>query len=342
MRVLVIGGTRFVGPRLVRSLLDRGHAVTAFHRGRTGQLPHAAERLLGDRTDPAALAAALAGRSFDACVDTIAMRGADTIAAIELLDGRVGHYVHFSTGQVYLVRDACPSPAREEDYAGPLAPARPVTAWDAGEWRYGIEKRECEDALAEAWSARRFPATRLRLTMIHGDDDPRGRIQAYVLRLMDGGPLLVPHEPSPPIRPIHAGAVVDAVVGILESGTGKGAAFNLAQDEAWSHGELVAAIAARLGVRAHTVPRPLAGLVEAGAFPACAPLAHPWMSVLEPGRAARELGFRPGRFEDWLQETVDRLVERPAPEGYAALRARERALAERGPASRLSDRDAAP
>jgi nucleoside-diphosphate-sugar epimerase len=327
MRVLVIGGTRFVGPRLVRSLLDRGHEVTAFHRGRTpADLPPEVERILGDRTDPAQLGGSLRGRTFDACVDTIAMRGADTASAVDLLDGRVGHYVHFSTGQVYLVRAGCPSPAREEDSVGPLGTPPPDGAWDAGEWRYGIEKRECEDALEEAWSARRFPATRLRLTMIHGHDDPRGRIHAYVLRLLGGGPLLVPLEPSPPIRPIHAGAVAGTVADILESGSGKGAAYNLAQDEAWTHDELVAAIADRLDVRAEVVRRPRAELVRAGAFPACAPLAHPWMSVLDPGRARRELGFRPGRFEDWLPETVDRLAGRPAPAGYEAVRASELAL----------------
>jgi nucleoside-diphosphate-sugar epimerase len=137
----------------------------------------------------------------------------------------------------------------------------------------------------------------------------------------------VPFEPSPPIRPIHAGAVVDAVGGILERGSGKGAAYNLTQGEAWSHGELVAAIAGRLGVRAEVIRRPRTELVDGGVFPACAPLAHPWMSVLDPGRARRELGFRPGRFEDWLPVTVDRLAERPAPAGYEGVRARELALA---------------
>lgn len=324
MRVLVIGGTRFVGPRLVRALHVRGHAVTVFHRGRTpGALPPDVERLRGDRTRPGVLAAALAGRSFDACVDTIAMRGPDTAVAIDALDGRVGHYVHFSTGQVYLVRADCPSPATEEDYAGPLAPSPSEGAWDADEWRYGIEKRQCEDALEEAWSARGFPATRLRLTMIHGADDPRGRIFAYVLRLRDGAPLLAPEEPSPPIRPIHAGAVVEAVVGMLESGSGKGRAYNLAQEEWWSHDELVAAIAGRLGVPANVVRRPRSELVAAGLFPACAPLAHPWMSVLDPARAARELDFRPGRFDDWLPATMEQLAERPAPAGYDEVRARE-------------------
>lgn len=328
MHVLVIGGTRFVGPRLVRSLVELGHAVTTFNRGLTPNgLPGVVERLHGDRTDPSELGRALAGRSFDGCVDTIAMRGSDTAPAIDLLDGRVGHYVHFSTGQVYLVREDCPSPAREEDSDGPLVSPPARDAWDAGEWSYGVEKRQCEDLLEEAWSARGFPATRLRLTMIHGEDDPQGRIRAYVQRLQGGGPLLVPIEPIPPIRPISASAVVETVVGIVESGKGKGAAYNLAQGETWTHDRLVTRIAEMLGTGVELVPLPREELLEAGVYPACAPLSKPWMSVLDPGRAARELGFRPDSFDDWLPAVVERVSELPSPHGFDDLRARELALA---------------
>ncbi|MGH7565246.1 MAG: NAD-dependent epimerase/dehydratase family protein [Gemmatimonadota bacterium] len=328
MRVLVIGGTRFVGPRLVRTLLGRGHAVTTFNRGHTSDRhPAAVERLHGDRSDPSHMAGALAGRSFDACVDTIAMRGSDTASAIEALDGRVGHYVHFSTGQVYLVRAGCPTPAREEDYGGPLISSPARDAWDVGEWTYGLEKRECEDLLEAAWEGHGFPATRLRLTMVHGEDDPQGRILAYVVRLQTGGPLLVPAEPIPPIRPIPASAVVETVVDLLESGRGKGVAYNLAQGEAWSHAQLITRIAGMLGAEPEVVGRPRGELIAAGVYPACAPLSKPWMSLLDPGRAVRELGFEPGRFDDWLPGVVERVSALPPPGDFAGVRARELELA---------------
>ena len=312
MRILVIGGTRFVGPRLVRALLARGHRVATFNRGHTpDELPGEVERLHGDRSDPAQLARALAGKAFDVCVDTIAMRGSDTAAAIDALDGRVEHYVHFSTGQVYLVRVGCASPAREEDYDGPVMCPPAEDAWDHGQWTYGVEKRECEDLLAEAWVAGGFPATRLRLPMVHAEDDPQGRIAAYVHQLKAGGRLLMPIEPGPPIRPIHADAVVDGVVRILEEGTGKGAAYNLAQREAWTHDELVVRIASLLDVVPVTVRRPRRQLIEAGLFPACAPLSNPWMSLLDPGLAERELGFEPGGFDDWLPRVVERILRGP-------------------------------
>lgn len=324
----MIGGTRFVGPRLVHALLARGHEVTTFNRGRTvDALPSEVERLHGDRSDPLQLARAVAGRWFDGCVDTIAMRGSDTTSAIDILDGKVGHYIHFSTGQVYLVRAACPLPAREEDYPGPLAPAPLPEAWDHDQWQYGIEKRECEDALEAALNERGFAATRLRLTMVHGNDDPRGRIRAYINRLQDRGPMLVPIEPGPPIRPIHASAVVDTVVRILEEGRGKGAAYNLSQLESWTHDELIYWIAGVLGKRIDIVRLPRDELIRAGVFPACAPLSHPWMSVLDCTKATEDLAFTPGGFDDWLPGLVEELVGLPVPEGFQQVRAREVALA---------------
>lgn len=329
MDVLLIGGTRFVGPRLVDALLERGHEVTTFNRGETPDaLPAAVERLHGDRSDPAQLAGALGDREFDACIDTIAMRGGDTRGAVQVLDGRVGQYVHFSTGQVYLVRAGCPVPAREEDYDGPIVEA-PTGEWARREWRYGIEKRECEDALEEAWVSRRFPATRLRLPMIHGIDDPKGRIHGYLLRLTDGGPLPVPLESGPRIRQIHVDDVVDAVVRIVEEGSGIGAAYNLAPDDLVSFHDFLATLGGILEVTPDVVRLPRDELVAEGLFPGCSPLSNPWMSVLD-GSAARDaLGVSPRGLAAWLPGLVARLLdeEPEPPPSYREQRERECSLA---------------
>lgn len=323
MRILLIGGTRFVGHHLAVALAGRGHRVTTFNRGQTpDELGGRFERLHGDRTHPGAFAAAFGQRTFDAAVDTIAMRGADTRGAIEALDGRIGHYVHFSTGQVYLVRDACPVPAREDDYEGALAPP-PGSAWEADEWRYGVEKRECEDTLDEAFEERGFPATRLRLPMIHGERDPKGRIHAYVLRFLDGGPLLVPEEGSPLIRHVHQADVVDAVIRILESGSGKGRAYNLTPETGWTLGAFLENLAVSLGARPAVRWWPRARLAAAGLFPACSPLSNPWMSVLDGTRAHRELGLAPANLDRWLPSLITRLRNTEPPAGFAARRKQE-------------------
>src|SRR5262245_49512011 len=170
MRVLVIGGNRFMGYGLTWRLLAAGHEVTHFNRG-SHQDPFGAriERLIGDRKT-SSFRERLHGRSFDAVVDFAAFTGSEVRDCAALLDGRVGHYVLISTGQVYLVRRDCPWPARESDYDGPVMD-RPALAADVPEWEYGVGKRDCEDALAEAWAGRRFPATRLRIPMVDGERD---------------------------------------------------------------------------------------------------------------------------------------------------------------------------
>lgn len=328
MEILLIGGTRNVGHHLAIELLDRGHDVTTFNRGETpDELPDEVERLHGDRTDPAALARAIGDRAFDACIDTIAMRGTDTAAAIEVLDGRVGHYVHISTGQVYLVRAGCPVPAREEDYDGPLVDP-PNRAWEAAEWRYGMEKRESEDRLTEASISRGFPSTRLRLPMIHGPRDHHGRIHGLVLRLTDGGPLLVPLMGGPKIRHIHVDDVVEAIVTIVERDLAVGEAVNLAPDDMTSLHEWIETAAEAIDAEPDIVRIPRDELVEEGVFPACCPFANPWMSVLDNERAT-QLGLSFRSHDEWLPDLARHFVDadRPPPAAYADQRDREREIA---------------
>src|SRR5439155_1520681 len=97
------------------------------------------ERLRGDRAT-ADFDRALAGRGFDAVVDFAAFVRAEAERAARVLGGRVGHYVMISSGQVYLVRAGAPSPAREEDYDGPLLPEPPPGTRDHDEWAYGMGK----------------------------------------------------------------------------------------------------------------------------------------------------------------------------------------------------------
>lgn len=302
--MLIVGGTRNLGPDLVAALRAGGARVTVLNRGRTpDDLPRDVERLRADRGDPAALAAALAGRTFDAVVDTTLYAGADAAAVADLLAGRVGRYVWLSSGQVYLVRAGLVPPYREDDYAGPVTPEPPRAGADWPEWRYGVDKRAAEDALAAA-AARGFPVTTLRLPMVHSRRDPAGRLLAYVRRLEDGGPLLVPDAPDRPLRHVDGDDVVAAVLAVLARDGGAGDVYNVSPDETASLDALVALVAAALGVRATVVRVPRERLEATGLLPACSPLAGRWMSVLDGARGRGALGLR----YTPLADTVARLV----------------------------------
>ena len=102
MKVLVVGGSQFNGFALVQELVRRGHDVTVVNRGRTdAPFPDGVRRLTADRTDRARLADVLAGDEYDCVHDMCAYHPADVETMIELLRGRVGHYVFVSSTVIY-------------------------------------------------------------------------------------------------------------------------------------------------------------------------------------------------------------------------------------------------
>jgi len=329
MRILIVGGNRFMGYGLTWRLLASGHEVSHFNRGLTRDpFGERIERLHGDRTTED-FARLLAGRSFDAVVDFAAFVGADAEAAVAALRGRAGHYVFVSTGQVYLVRSGCPSPARESDYAGPVMP-EPTDPADGAEWQYGVGKRACEDRLARAWSEERFPSTCLRIPMVDGERDNKRRLEAYLWRLLDGGPVIVPEGDLRPVRHVYAGAVVRAIVALLGRSETFGQAYNLSQDEMPSLPELVTLFAEALGAPARLQPVPAAAIRAAGLrVTDVSPYSSVWMSCLDPARAKAELGFRHEPLAEYAGRIVASFLAHPPsdpPPGYGG-RETERRLA---------------
>ena len=239
-----------------------------------------------------------------------------------------------STGQVYLVREeppvravGAPRPAREEEYDGPLAP-RPAGGPDLGQWEYGVGKRACEDALAEAFERLRFPATRVRIPMVNGERDYFRRIEAYLWRLLDGGPILLPDAPR--TRHVYGGEVARFLSEILGRPATYGRAFNLAQEETPTLSELVGKLRVIVGSRSEVVPVADDALAAAQLERmALSPFSTRWMSFIDPSRARDELGFHHLPLDAYLGRIAASFLAHPPPEpppGYEH-RAREIALA---------------
>jgi nucleoside-diphosphate-sugar epimerase len=333
VNVLVIGGNRFVGRELAGRLLAGGHRVTLFNRGSLADpFGDRVQRIRGDRRG-SDLARLLAGRSFDAAVDFAAFQEADAASAIAGLAGRVGHYLMISTGQVYLVRADAPRPAREEDYEGEVTPPPPAAHADRGEWEYGVGKRACEDVLAAAWSNQRFPATRLRIPIVYGERDHTRRLEGYLWRIFDGGPLLVPDGGVHPVRHVYAGEVVRFLLHVLGRTDSFGRAYNLCQRETPTLDEYLRLLSTLMSAPPRLVAVPREDLRAAGLDPVgVSPFSGRWMSLLDPARAHDELGFAHHPLERCLHSVVASFLAHPPadrPPAYEAGRARERALAAR-------------
>jgi nucleoside-diphosphate-sugar epimerase len=313
MHVLVIGGTRYMGYLLVWRLLARGDRVTLLNRGRTpDDFSDRVVRLRGDRrTDFARL---VAGRKFDAVVDFAAYEGAEVEEVVRSLE--TDHYVFISTGQVYLVREGCPKPSREADYEGPLMP-RPASEDDQGQWDYGAGKRACEDVLA---AAKGFPATRVRIPIVNGERDDSRRLESYLWRVVDGGPVILPDGGGHQVRHVYSGDVVKALAGLLGDAKTFGQAYNLANEETPTLGELVAMMARELGAPVRTASVPVKKIVDAGlVVREVSPFSSRWQSFLDPERAKKELGFRATPVSEQVRGIVATwLARRPEepPKGY--------------------------
>jgi 2'-hydroxyisoflavone reductase len=204
MRILVLGGTQFLGRHVVEHARANGHDVTLFNRGRTRpELFPDVERLTGDRDGDLE---ALRGRSFDAVVDTsgyVPRIVRETIAAL----GEVGHYTFVSTISVYA------------DLSTPPTESSPVAqlTQETEEWReaYGELKALCEDAVRQ-----RFPTAFVpRPGLIVGPWDPTGRFTYWPQRIAEGGRVLAPAPPEARAQVIDARDLAAWIVRAAENGT---------------------------------------------------------------------------------------------------------------------------
>jgi nucleoside-diphosphate-sugar epimerase len=321
MQILLIGGTRFVGYQLAWRLLAADHQVTLLNRG---HLPDPfgsrVERLIVDRTAPD-FEGALQSRSFEVVVDFAAYTGADARQSVATFgQGRVWHYVVISTGQVYLVREGCPRPAQEADYDGLLLPQPTNDPYDQEEWRYGIDKRAMEDTLAAAWEEHRFPATRLRLPMVNGERDHFRRLESYLWRILDGGPLLLPDGGTHLTRHAYSGSVVQAITRLLGQTDTFGQVYNLCQDETPTLAALLTTLADLVGAPARLVPVPNLSLAAHHLhITEVSPFSDRWMSFLDPAKAKTALGFQHEPLRHYLEKIVTCLLNHPPstpPAGY--------------------------
>lgn len=325
MNVLIIGGTRNIGHFLAHALVAQGHHVTVFNRGLTrDDLPESVERMRGDRTEKSQLARAVKVRRFDLVVDNALYKGSEAEEVIEILRGRVGHYIFLSSGQVYLVREGIERPFVESAYDGQIMPPPMLNTYGFEEWQYGVDKRRVEDVLRAAWHKEQFPMTSLRLPMVNGERDHFSRLYAYVLRVRDGDPILAPSTPNYPLRHVYSGDVVAAILKLAATGLGKGQSYNIGQDETVTLDEFIGQIAGIMGVTAPPVVRVKRSLLEADGFlPHCSPFSERWMSELDNTRSKTDLGMTYTPLPVYLEHIIQHYADNPppTPNGYKRRRA---------------------
>ena len=217
MKLLIIGGTRFVGRHLVTAALVRGHEVTLFNRGRQSEPLEGVETILGDRfTD----LAKLEGRRWDAVIDMPGLLPSAVRASAELLRDAVGLYVFVSSVSVYAdvsvpgvdENGLLETLTQEQlDRANAIDPSQ-ATAAAYGDL-YGGLKTLCEQAVEEAMPGRVLV---LRPGLIAGPYDYTDRFTYWVARVARGGEVLAPGRRERHVQFIDARDLAEWTIGMIE------------------------------------------------------------------------------------------------------------------------------
>jgi len=216
LRILILGGTGFIGPYQVRYALSRGHKVTTFNRGKThpGELPKEVEQLIGDRNGKLD---ALKNRQWDVAIDNPTTLPAWVRDTAQVLKGNVDLYVFISTISVYA--DPPPSGLDEnsplQKYDGPDPYKETLEAMKAGGYKtYGPLK-----ALSEKEAEKWFPGKTLiiRPGLIVGPRDETDRFTYWPARIGRSGEVLAPGTPNDPVQFIDARDLAEWTIRMVEN-----------------------------------------------------------------------------------------------------------------------------
>jgi 2'-hydroxyisoflavone reductase len=213
MRLLILGGTGFIGPYEVRYALARGHHVTVFNRGRQKEAwPGPVEELLGDRDGDLK---ALEGRDWDVCIDNPATLPVWVRDAARVLKDHIGQYIFISTISAYAAND---TPADETAalavYKGNDPMAETMKSLNANQQLYGplkaLSEKEAQSQYGEA------ATTIIRPSLIVGPGDATDRFTYWPVRLARGGEILAPGDGTDPVQFIDARDLAEWTVRMAE------------------------------------------------------------------------------------------------------------------------------
>jgi nucleoside-diphosphate-sugar epimerase len=207
MRILVMGGTRFIGVYLTKQLVEQGHEVVVLNRGKKPLPVPGIGQIICDRTDPAALKANLTGESFDAIFDNNGRELADTQPLIEIFQGKLQHFIYVSSAGVYLKSDQMPH--TEGDAVDPKSRHK--------------GKFETEQYLA----AQGVPFTSIRPVYIYGPQNYNPLEQWFFDRIARNRPVPIPGNGMAMTQLGHCADLADAMVAVLGNSQAVGQIYNI-------------------------------------------------------------------------------------------------------------------
>jgi len=300
MRVLVIGGTLFIGRFLVRRLVEAGHRVAVLHRKAAHDLGPEVENLTADRNDAPSVAHAVAGRRFDVVFDNVydwerATSASQVVATVRALGGPLERYIFMSSVAAFGEGLG----HRPED---PLVP-------DEYQIAYCRHKASSERALFRLYAEEGLPVVTVRPPFVYGPENPFYREAFFWDRIEANRPIIVPDDGSRLMQFVYVQDVVSVCMKVMTDAAALGQAFHVANDQPVTQLQAIAALAAAAGREPKLVFIPRQRIEAAGGSamgPEKLYFGEYWdvppitMLVNE---TRRLLGFQPTDFAQGLRET---------------------------------------
>ncbi|GAB4169373.1 MAG: hypothetical protein Kow00108_03060 [Calditrichia bacterium] len=304
-RILILGGTRFIGKAICRTFLEQGYEVHILHRG-FHKCEATSPRIFahhGNIHNALEYKKLLKTYSFDAIIHTIAYENKDIMPLLQILKTEKVPLITISTGQVYLVTLPPKEEYVEEDYNRLLMPA-PQDEANYSQWEYGIKKRDVEDTLTQWYEDYNIPSVTIRSPVVQGNLDYSYRLYSYIARILDGNPIILPHNGNPVISHIWVEDLARAVLKIAESGPHSRLCFNVSMNERLLLKEFIQEVGNILDkpTEIYMVNEP-SSQVNSVAINA-SPYSGGWVSVLNADRIKETYQWNPTPLHQWLHEVV--------------------------------------
>jgi 2'-hydroxyisoflavone reductase len=309
MRVLVIGGTLFIGKLLVKRLIAAGHEVTILHRKAEHPFGRKVRNAIADRNDAVAIRNALSGLRFDAVYDIAydwerGTTAAQVEATAKSIPGDLTRYIFMSSVAAY-------GDGLNHSEDDPLAS-------DIHPDPYVRNKASSERALFRMFHESRFPVVTMRPPFVYGPENPFYREAFFWDRLRLDRPIIIPGDGNRLMQFVYVNDLVEACFNALEKHTAPGRAFNVADEKPLTQVEVVAELAKALGKQPVLVRVPRELITRAGGSAFAEPLYFAQYYDLAPiteaiGRVKRVLNISLTPFAAGLKETL-RWYTKHAPE----------------------------
>lgn len=255
MKVLVIGGTLFIGKLLVEELLKGGHDIAVLHRKPKHDLGKRVENMMADRNDAASLAEALSGRRFDVVFDNVydwerGTTAAQVEATVRACGDRISRYIFLSSVAAY-------GDGLNHKESDPLAP-------DYHPEPYVSHKATTERLLFRMHAQSGFPVVTFRPPFVYGQGNPFYREQFFWDRLRAGRPIIIPGDGHRLMQFTYVHDLVQAMVRSMVDARAVGEAFNIADPKPLTQVEFVEKLAKAANVEPALVRVPRDIIAQAG------------------------------------------------------------------------------